>query len=897
MNAATNTEPSVGRPHPMLRKIAGAGLALMLLALPCLHVGAADAALQWEHSGWGGGGCFYPSVFHPTKPGVIYMGGDVAGVYKTEDNARNWRMINKGLVDYGVFALAVDRTNPKVVYAATQGGLCKSVDEGETWKLLPNTERKNLRITGEKDKSIRSIAVDPTNGGIVYAGSPGGGVFKSTDGGLTWKISYQKKFDADPADVLRVQFGGVNRQLFGGMWLPVAFPAGVKPADAVGIGFAFKGDKTSADRVYVNIRSSGGATYRSKNLKDLFAADQWRDVVLTASDFSLDPDFAAKNPGKVSSVPATPDWSTIDRLDFSCVGPLASETSVAKFKKFFFAVTRTADGKTGTAAAPLTATFKDFAEGKKVSGYGNMKAGDPLAGTVYSVAIAPTEPSIVAAATEDSGVVISFDAGKTWRELGTPRKASNVVFDPANSSILYASFFFEGVRKSTDKGRTWENISKGFGKDFEVKEVTVSPADSLTVYAAYRRNFDGGVMRSTDGGKSWTNASSLAVDAEGDPTLQAVANGRSSISCPTNVTISPVKPTDLYVSANWRSALSEDGGRTWTGRSRGADISCIHDIRFSGDRTYVAVMDEGTLVSENNGKNWKQLWPLKYTGEFSGHSWRLAVNRIDGKDRVIGTHTPWEMAHASSAVVSMDGGATFKINKAGLPDYTVRPNTMWGRGYPRALAVDPKNPQVVYLGLDGDPEPGKIGGGVFKSEDGGETWKQLPNQPGSRRMFYGLAVDPTNSKRIFWGGCGDRGGLYRSDDAGASWTNVFTKDTWVFNVLVAGDGTIYCAAKELWRSTDHGATWTQLTDFKRASRVVSGLEIDPRNPKGLWISHVAMSGSANPADGAVYKTTDGGATWTDITANLPYVAPLILRFNPTTEELWAGGVTLHKVRQ
>ena len=43
------------------------------------------------------------------------MGGDVAGVYKTEDNARNWRMINKGLADYGVFSLAVDRNNPKVV--------------------------------------------------------------------------------------------------------------------------------------------------------------------------------------------------------------------------------------------------------------------------------------------------------------------------------------------------------------------------------------------------------------------------------------------------------------------------------------------------------------------------------------------------------------------------------------------------------------------------------------------------------------------------------------------------------------------------------------------------------------------------------------------------------------
>lgn len=883
-------------PRPVLT-LASACLAVLLLASPHAAVSAADPSPQWEHSGWGGGGCFYPSVYHPTKKGVIYMGGDVAGVYKTEDNARSWRMINKGLVDYGVFSLAVDRTNPKIVYAATQGGLCKSTDEGETWQLLPNTERRNLRITGEKDKSIRSVAVDPTDGNILYAGSPGGGVYKSTDGGLTWKISYQKTFTPDIAGVLRVQFGGVNRQLFGGMWTPVAFPANISPADAVGIGFTFKGDKMPADRVYVNIRSSLGVAYRSRNLASLFADDQWRDVVLAAADFVIDPAWLQQNPDKVASVPATPNWSTINRLDFSCVGPLASSTSVAKFGKFFFAVTKTADGRTGTAAAPLLATFKDFSADKKISGYGNMKAGDPLAGTVYSVAVALKDSARIAAATEDSGVVVSFDAGKTWHETDTPKKASSVVFDPANPDTLYAAFFTEGVRKSTDKGRTWENISKGFGKDFEVKEVAVHPTNPLMVYAAYRRNFDGGVMRSTDGGNSWFNASSLAVDSEGDPTLQAVSNGRSSISCPTNVTISPVNPTDLYVSANWRSALSEDGGLTWTGRSRGADISCIHDIRFSGNRTYVAVMDEGTLVSESHGKRWKQLWPLQYTGDFSGHSWRLAVTNIKGKDRVIGTHTPWDAAHASSAVVSPDGGATFKINKTGLPDYTVRPNTMWGRGYPRALSVDPNNPQIVYLGLDGDPEAGKMGGGIFKSEDGGETWKQLANQPGSRRMFYGLAVDPTDSRRVYWGGCGDRGGVYRSEDGGASWKNVFSTDPWIFNVLVAKDGTLYAGSKQLWRSTDHGATWKQLTNFPSASRVVCGMETDPRDPKTMWISHVAMSGSTNPADGAVYKTTDGGVTWTDITGNLPYVAPLILRFNPATNDLWAGGVTLHKLRQ
>lgn len=877
-------------------KIGRACLASLLITSASQIANAADAAPKWEACGWGGGGCFYTSAFHPTKKGVIYMGGDVNGVSKTEDNARNWRLSNNGLVDYGVFSLAVDRNNPDTVYAATQGGLCKSTDAGESWKLLPNTEKKNLHITGEKDKSIRCIAVDPKDGNIIYAGSPIGKVYKTTDGGLTWKAAYEKKVEPEPAGVLRVQFGKVSNATFGGIYLPLAFPADVKPTDGVGIAFAFKGDKTLPDRAFMTLRSSGGASYRSKNLNEVFKDDQWHDVVLTAQDFVLDPEFVQKNREKVASVPSTPDWSTINRMDFSVVGALTSKSYMARFGKFSFAVTKTPDGKTGTAEKPILVTVKDFTASKKIAGYGNINAGDPIAGTVYSVAVAATDPSLVVAATDDSGLVLSQDAGQTWVELNTPKKASNVTVDPKNPNIIYGSFFTDGVWKSTDKGKTWTDISETFGKDLSVKEVAISPVNSQNVYATYRKNFGGGVMRTNDGGKTWNNATSITADLEGNPTLQDLNGTKSTISCPTNVIVSPLDPQVLFVSCNWRACMSEDGGVTWTERNRGADISCITDIRFSGPRAYVAVMDEGTLVSENNGKSWKQLWPPKFSQNFSGHSWRLAINNINGEDRIIGTHTPWDKAFPSTAVVSMDGGNTYKISRTGLPDYTVGANTMWGRGYPRALAVDPKDPKIVYMGIDGDPTESKMGGGIFKSEDGGFVWAQLPNQPGSRRMFYGLMVDPTDSKRIFWASCGDRGGLYRSEDGGASWKNVFNTEQWLFNVLVTKEGVIYCPGKNLWRSTDHGATWKQVTNLK-TDRTICGLEVDPRDPKTLWISSVTMSGSACPADGAVLKTTDDCATWTDITGNLPYVTPLVLRFNPATNELWVGGVALNKIKQ
>jgi photosystem II stability/assembly factor-like uncharacterized protein len=400
---------------------------------------------------------------------------------------------------------------------------------------------------------------------------------------------------------------------------------------------------------------------------------------------------------------------------------------------------------------------------------------------------------------------------------------------------------------------------------------------------------------SKDGGKSWKGSWTLQVDLDGNPTRHyGGTDPTTHIVHPMNVAINPMNPQEVFISSDWRASWSGDGGTTWQERSRGADISCITDIRFSKGRTYATAMDEGTLLSEDNGKNWRQLWPLKYIPEISGHYWRVAVNTVNGADRIITTSSPWN-TKLRRVVFSEDGGKIFKNTTSGLPDYIPKSNTMWGQGHPRALAVDPNDPKVVYLGLDGDATEGKTGGGIFKSEDGGANWKQLPNQPGSRRMFYGLAVDPTDSKRIFWGACGDKGGLYRSLDGGASWTNVFHDEQWIYNVLVTADGTVYSSGKNLWRSTDHGETWKKLTAFNSPDkRSLVGLEVDPRDPRTIWISTGTWNGDA---DGAVYKTTDDGATWQDITGNLPYVKPQILRFNPETNELWAGWVGLYKIRQ
>ena len=869
-----------------------AGLAALLVTSTVCGLQGAPAAAEWQQAGWGGGGYFYCAAYHPSQDGVIYMGGDVAGVYKTQDNGRNWRMINNGIAAYGVFSLAVDRRNPQTVYAATEEGLCKSTDGGEHWQTLPKTGKKELRITGEKNKSVRSIAVDPNNGNILYAASPAGKVYKSIDGGQTWAVAYEKLAPAEDAGVLRVQYGKVNGAYFGDIWLSSNFPSTAKASDCIGIGFTLKGDGSLPKDSFLIIKTNTGVTYRSKNLNTLYQNTEWRDIVLKAEDFVLDPTYLKSHPDAATTQPATPEWAAVVRLDLPCSGPLPTEATVSKLKKFFFALT-----PANATAQPQLVTILDFSAPdaeKSIQSAGNINLGAPLAAPISGVAVAPTNPAWIVASSRESGLIMSKDAGRTWTELSTPKKAASAIFDPSNANIIYGAFFTDGIYKSTDGGKTWSSLSTAWKAKSSILEVTVSTANPLDVYAISNLNWAGIVYTSHDGGKTWNTSSKMTVDTSANPTLDNVnvTAGTANISAPTNITLNPRNPKEIFLSANWRPCLSTDGGLTWTERDRGADISCATDIRFYKGKTYVTNMDEGTMVSGDAGKSWRQVWPLKYDGKLSGHNWRVALTEINGADRIIITSSPWGN-NPVHIVRSDDAGKTFSVIKTGLPDYVVRPNTMWGQGYPKALAVDPNDPKTVYLGIDGDPDGGKMGGGVFKSEDGGVTWNQLPNQPASRRMFLGIAVDPTDSKRIFWGACGDKGGVYRSSDSGASWEKVFSNDFWIWNVLVTADGTIYCSGQQLWRSTDHGKSWKQLTHFTD-KRAVVGLEVNPRDPKTIWVSETVWN---NSASGAIHKTTDGGTTWTDITGNIPYIRPQFLRFNPETSELWAGYVGVYKIKQ
>lgn len=711
--AQRTTQAPASTPAPATPAAAPAAATQPVSVAPAVP---AVAAASWESVGWGGGGHLVSCAFHPTRDGVVYMGGDVNGFFKSEDYGKHFRICNDGLSNYAGYAMTVDAKRPDTVYLGTTGGINRSRDAGESWTFLPKTGPKELNLT-YRVRGIHPLEVDAASGALLV-GTATGAIFRSADEGDSWQQVHT----------------------------PPAVVAPAKPAAIVSL-------TSSAQRA--------------------------------------------------------------------------------------FAVT--------SAAVLLT----------------------------------------------------SADGGATWAVTAGPQGV-NYIAPTGDAMRLYAACGKEGIATSVDAGVTWTMQRTGLDAKDEPFELVVDPTDPAIAHAIARGPGVGGaVLRTADGGATWSRVKVMERDLKANPTLPEEAGPGSAtkawFSKPTDIAIDPRNPSRLFIAADWRSAGSSDAGATWQERDGGADMTCVHDIRFLDGTAYVTAMDEGLLMSPDQGATWNQLAPRKWSKEVSGHQWRVLPQKLpDGRVRVVSLSSPWD-APGNRVLLSEDGGASFTVISEGLPAERPKPNTMWGQGYARALAADPRDPSVLYLGIDGDPDPaiGSTGGGIFKSTDGGRRWQQLAAQPGSRRMLYGLAVDPTDSKRLFWGGCKDNGGLWRSEDGGASWQLVFSKEDWVFNLMVTADGTVYCPGKQLWRSTDHGTTWTQVSNFTEGGAIV-GLEQHPTQPDTLWVSRV---GWGDAPTGRISKTTDGGATWQDITGDIPHRNALVLRYDPVSSYLWAGCVGLYRLKQ
>ena len=201
------------------------------------------------------------------------------------------------------------------------------------------------------------------------------------------------------------------------------------------------------------------------------------------------------------------------------------------------------------------------------------------------------------------------------------------------------------------------------------------------------------------------------------------------------------------------------------------------------------------------------------------------------------------------------------------------------------FAVTETDPQTIYVGA--------AAGGVWKSVDGGMTWKSVwDSEPNP--SIGALAVAPSNPSIVYVGtgeannrqsaSWGD--GVYKSSDAGQTWTHIGLDDTQAIGRIVVdprNSDVVYVAAvghlwgpnpeRGLFKTTDGGKTWSKVL-FINDDTGVTDVAIDPQSPTTLYAAAYERRRTAWGFDGggpgsAIYKTTDSGATWNKLTKGLP----------------------------
>lgn len=241
---------------------------------------------------------------------------------------------------------------------------------------------------------------------------------------------------------------------------------------------------------------------------------------------------------------------------------------------------------------------------------------------------------------------------------------------------------------------------------------------------------------------------------------------------------------------------------------------------------------------------------------------------------------PRKYEHARSVIRTRMAEQSMSLRAAWQ---SVGPSNIGGRV--TSLALDPSNTNIIYAGA--------AAGGVWKSTDAGATWSNIFNESPS---IGALLLDPTNPS-ILYVGTGEANpggiaiypgnGIWRSTDAGQSWTNLGLQNTGQIGkiaihptvpsrIFVSALGRYRSRTQDrgIFRSTDSGLTWSRVL-FVNDTTGACDVLIDPSNPNrilaAMWTRYRPMTYSviAGPSSG-LWLSTDAGDSWTQITEGFPF---------------------------
>ncbi len=383
-----------------------------------------------------------------------------------------------------------------------------------------------------------------------------------------------------------------------------------------------------------------------------------------------------------------------------------------------------------------------------------------------------------------------------------------------------------------------------------VRAVVIDPRNSNVIYLGAAM---GGVWKSTNGGDSWVALTdkepslaigSLALDPQ-NPDIIYAGTGE------------PTLGLDNYYGAG--ILKSTDGGQSWRLLGEnvfgGAGVSKIVIDPTNSNVLYAALARTGVAGATSPPRG-------VFKSTDGGQSWQalISCSDCDGvSDLLLNAQTPTTLYagfYDFGIVRSTDGGQNWQLLGNGLPD----PQQFFVQR--TLLSMSNSNPNIIFASLHVVVTDQYDGAVLFKTTDGGQSWTQIPtdnfNFCGSQCWYsHTLAVHPTNPNTVLLGGMADYIGETPADFR-------------IQRVVV--------------RTDNNGQNWTDLTPNTAPNKTLHpdmhAITFDPNDPQTIWVGN----------DGGVFRSTDGGATWTSRNTNLATLQFTGFAVDGRNEQIIQGGM-------